>query len=197
MSKLPAQCEAATFMFKAPETEIPVAIRVDSLFEMNKGTAATIDGNLCIDQPTLDISCGRIIIPSSAIIMSNKVKTAMLHSKKWLNKTDYPNIVFEFNAVEKIIRSTGRIKDLLIRGDLTIKGTTKTALLPVKIVCAAGFDQINNAEVTATELSLVSSFSISRAAFNIKPDVPSYIIDDTIFLDIHICGVKTEKTIAK
>ena len=190
LSKGSAYSESATFLFRAPDASNPVNIRVDSLFEMNKGTAAIINGNLCIDPPSLDISCGKIIIPSAAIIMSNRVKTAMLHSKKWLNKTEYPNIVFEFNAVEKIIQSTGRIKDLLIRGELTIKETTKTAVLPVKIICDAGFDQINKAGITTPQLILESSFSISRAAFNIKPDVPSYIIDDTIYLDIHICGVK-------
>ncbi len=188
-----AQSQTAVYNFQAPKSTNPVDISVDSLFEMNKGTSAIISGNLCFDPPTLDISCGKIIIPSSAIIMSNKVKTAMLHSKKWLNKKDFPNIIFEFDSVEKTIRSSERIKDLLIRGTLTIKGNAEQALVPVKIICEAGFSQINNTDEKAPELSVVSSFSISRSAFKIKPDLPSYLVDDTIFLDIHIYGVKTDE----
>ncbi len=187
-------CQTATFSFNPVKGHSAVKIRIDSLLEMNKGTADIIDGLLCLDPPTRTISCGKIIIPSSAIVMSNRVKTAMLHSKKWLNKNDFPNIVFEFNTVEKTLSSTKNIQDVVIRGALTIKGITRTADIPLKIECANSFDAMEQPNGGNTELSLSSSFSISRSEFNIKPDIPAYLIDDTIFLDIYISGVANEMT---
>lgn len=87
------------------------------------------DGDIRIDPANLENSTLRLVIETASINTRNDRRDNHLRSGDFFDAENHPQIVFESRSV----RRAGE-KNVVVAGDLTIRGTTKPVEIPLEIV---------------------------------------------------------------
>lgn len=100
----------------------------------------------------------------------------------------HPTIEFSFKSVTKVEKSADKTASMTVVGEMTLKGVTKEIVVPVHATFLP--DRMGNRMRGAKGdlLVLRSTFTISRKAFGIKPNMGSDVVADEIEVRVSIVG---------
>lgn len=87
------------------------------------------DGDIRIDPANLENSTLRLVIETASINTRNDRRDNHLRSADFFDAENHPQIVFESRSVRRVDE-----KNIVVAGDLTIRGTTKPVEIPLEIV---------------------------------------------------------------
>ena len=176
------------FDFKDPKGINSVSFVLDSVLEPIMGVSTGISGKVTFDPANPKSLSGRIAIDATQIKCALPGMTKVLHGEDWIDVAKHPTIEFVFKRVSKVTTSDGKTASLIVVGEMTLKGVTKEIVVSVHVTFLP--DRMGNRMRGATGdlLVLRSTFTISRKAFGIKPNMGSDAVADDIELRISIVG---------
>lgn len=136
------------------------------------GYFGTFDGDLQINRQDLEDSSLTLTIDANSINTRNEGRDRHLRSGDFFDVANNPNITFVSTKVTKVDD-----KNISIAGNMTIRGTTKPAVVPVQIAFLREGDG-----------RFKGTFAISRKEFGITYDSRANPIEDmvTVQFDLHI-----------
>jgi polyisoprenoid-binding protein YceI len=181
------------FDFKDPKGVNSISFTLDSLVEPFTGVASGISGKVTFDPADPKATKGTIKVEAKSLHLENKGMQDTLHGPDWLDVQKNPTIEFAIKKVTDSKPAGDNVFELTVVGDLTCKGVTKEMTVTVKATYLGGKLNERMSKMTGDLLILRSSFSIKRADFGIKPDVPDKVVAEEIQLRIAIAGVSPKK----
>jgi len=118
---------ATPWTVDAPHTAVTFSVK--HFFTPVRGKFETFDVQLAYDPETPENSTVRVDIPVASVNTGDPKRDAHLKSDDFFEADAHPRITFVSERVTEVSDT-----DLLVRGQLTIKGQTRTIDLPVKIL---------------------------------------------------------------
>ncbi len=110
-------------------------------------------------------------IAVSSIETQNKSRDKSLAKKKYFNVAEYPNITLKSTKIEMIDTNLYNLT-----GDLTIKGTTKSITIPIKL------SEKDN------KINITSDFTIDRLDYKVGKS--SFILSKKVIAKVNYLGAK-------
>jgi polyisoprenoid-binding protein YceI len=87
------------------------------------------DGDIRIDPENLENSTLRLVIEAASINTRNDRRDNHLRSADFFDAENHPQITFESRSIRRVDE-----KNLLVAGDLTIRGNTRRVEIPLEVV---------------------------------------------------------------
>lgn len=122
---LPLQAE--TYQIDAVHSSVDFSIR--HLVGITKGKFTDFSGTIAYDEKAPEKSSVEAVIKVGSIDTENEKRNNHLKSPDFFDVEKYPEITFKSTKVEK-----GEGNKLLVTGDLTMHGITKSVQLPVEVL---------------------------------------------------------------
>ena len=176
------------FDFKDPKGINSVSFVLDSVLEPIMGVSTGVSGKFKFDPDKPETLSGKISIDATQIKCALSSMTNVLHGEDWIDVAKHPTIDFTFKSVRKVDSSDGDRINMTVVGDMTLKGVTKEIVVAVSATFLP--DRMGNRMRGAKGdlLVLRSTFTISRKAFGIKPNMGSEVVADDIEVRVSIVG---------
>ncbi|MCC7264077.1 MAG: polyisoprenoid-binding protein [Candidatus Latescibacteria bacterium] len=175
---LPAQAE--TYQIDAGHSALDFGIR--HLVGRTKGKFKEFTGAITYDEKAVEKSSVEAVIKVSSIDTENEKRDGHLKSPDFFDAEKYPEITFKSTKVEK-----GEDGKLLVTGDLTLHGVTKSVQLPVEIL-GTGTNPWTNLPMIGFSTSLV----VKRSEFGVN----SWADNTGVLGDEVAVGISVEASVA-
>jgi polyisoprenoid-binding protein YceI len=165
-----AQAEQRPFVFDRAHSQINFV--ADALLISAHGYFERFDGEIQIDRQDLENSSIRLVIEASSINTRNERRDNHLRSADFFDAANHPQITFTSTAIRRVDE-----KNVVITGELTIRGNTRTIEVPTQIVF-----------LRDTGGRFRGQFQINRKEFGINYNSTMNPIDDlvTVQFDFHL-----------
>ncbi len=151
---LPVQAE--TYQIDASHSAVDFSIR--HLVGRTKGKFTEFTGAVVYDEKAIDKSSVEAVIKVSSLDTENERRDGHLKSPEFFDVEKYPEITFKSTQVEK-----GADGKLLVTGDLSLHGVTKSVQLQVEVL-GTGIHPMTNMPVAGFSSGLV----IKRSNFGVN-----------------------------
>ncbi len=144
----------------------------DALLVSAHGYFERFDGEIQIDRENLENSSIRLVIETASINTRNERRDNHLRSADFFDAANHPQITFVSTGIRRVDD-----KNLLISGELTIRGTTRSVEVPAQIVFLREADG-----------RFRGQFQINRKEFGVSYDSAMNPIEDvvTVQFDFHL-----------
>jgi len=185
------QGEPMIFDFKDPKGVNGVAIILDSTLEPFVGTGTGIEGTLSFNPLDPTSATGTLTMPVTGIRMSNPRMSDVLHGGDWLDAEEHPTVTVALEKVESVrLRSDGSA-DLTIAVTVTVRESTHSMSIPVRATFLPGRagDRMRGAE--GDLLVLRTNFTIRRSDIDLRDDVGTDVVADSIQIIGNIVGIRS------
>lgn len=165
-----SQAQRRVFTFDPAHSQINFV--ADAMFVSAHGYFEKFDGDIQIDRQNLENSTVSIAIEAATINTRVERRDNHLRSADFFDVANNPKITFVAKKITKVDD-----KNLLITGDLTIRGVTKPIQAPTQIVFFREGDGRFKGE-----------FKVNRKEFNINYDSMMNPIEDIVAVqfDLHL-----------
>ncbi len=157
-----ARADKKAYAFDKSHSEINFV--AEALFLSAHGFFGAFDGKIEIDPDNLENSAVTITIETASINTRNERRDTHLRSADFFDATNNPQITFVSKKVTRV-----DAQNLLLDGDITIRGVTKPLQIPVRIV----FMREGGARFKG-------EFKISRKEFNVSYNSTMNPIEDIV-----------------
>ena len=155
-----------------------------------RGAFSNVQGTLEYDPDNHSASGVVAVIDATTINTLDAQRDAHLKSADFLDVAQYPTITFRSTSVERIAPEEWKIK-----GDLTIHGATKEAVLKVEGPSAEAKDPFGN-----TRIGLSASTKIKRSDFgltwNAALETGGVLVGDEVKIELEISAIRAEAAVA-
>lgn len=170
------------YSFKDPKGVNSMSFVLDSLLEPIMGLASGVSGTLTFDPDKPEATKGKIVVEAKSLHLQNQRMEDVLHGDDWIDVERYPDVSFEFKKVDNVKRTPGGAVEMNVTGDFTLKGTTRTITIPVRMTHLPGrmSDRLRGAQ--GDLLVVRANFTINRTDYGIKEGMG----DETVAHDIEI-----------
>lgn len=183
-----AACAAPqTFDFKDPKGVNNVVFKTDAPLESINGTATGISGTVTFDPANPQAVKGKIIVAAASLHVGNPTMKEHLHGDKWLDVTKFPEITFETLRAENVVTADNSTA-ANITGKITIKGISKTIIVPVKLTYLKDKLKARFPQLEGDLLVLRSNFKVKRSDFGINAGAFEEKVSDEIELSLSLAG---------
>jgi len=179
-----------TFDFKDPKGVNNAVFKLDAPLEAIQGSANGITGSVIYDPENPASTKGRITIAASSLHVPNPMMKEHLHSAKWMDVAQQPELSFEARAL-KNVKTSGDSTTAEAVGTLTVKGVAREMTVPVKLTYLEDKLGQRVPNLKGDLLVLRSTFMIKRSDFGINPSAPADKVSDEIELTLSIAGAAT------
>lgn len=125
-AQAPAVAAAAVETWKIDPAHSNVGFRVRHLMSKVSGRFGQVDGTVRIDPKDLTRSSVEVTLQVASITTSNDQRDTHLKSPDFFDAAKYPVITFKSTAVRQVAKDK-----LEVTGTFTMKGVTKTLVLPI------------------------------------------------------------------
>jgi polyisoprenoid-binding protein YceI len=184
-----SQAATQSFDFKDPKGINNLQFKLDAPLESVTGTGNGVSGKIEFDPANPTSTAGRIILDTKSLTVGNPVMAGHLHSDKWLDVANHPEIVFEATGVDNVHQKGTQVQ-ADVRGKLTVKGITKDVVVPVSFTYLADKlgARVNDPKVHGDLLVVRANFSINRSDFGIQAGQMTDKVAETIDIALSIAG---------
>ena len=184
-----SQAAPVTFNFKDPKGVNTVIFKTDAPLESINGTANGISGTVTFDPGNPAAVKGKIVVATSSLHVPNPTMKEHLHGKDWLDATKHPEITFEVNSAANA-KTAGNATTLDVTGNMTIKGTSKTLTVPVKLTYLKDKLKARGGSNKDGDLLVVrANFTIQRSDFGINAAKFEEKVSNDIELTFSLAGM--------
>ena len=176
------------FDFKDPKGVNSVLFLLDSVVEPIMGVASGTDGKVTFDPSDPKATTGKITVDATKIHISNNGMQDTVHGSDWLDVKKNPRVEFNFKKVTDAKKLDDNAYELIVVGDMTVKGVTKELTTTVMATYLPGKLGERQREGKGDLLVLRSNFTIKRKDFKIKPDMDNKVVAEDIEVRVSIVG---------
>lgn len=173
--------QAATYNIDASHTTIGFAVKHMVVANV-KGSFGEFSGTINYDAAAPEATSASAVIQVASIDTKNADRDAHLRNEDFFDAGQFPEITFQTTSV------SGTAPNLVLTGDLTMKGVTKEISLPVEL-SGPITDPWGNERI-----GLSGETTINRKDFNINwsktLDNGGLVVADNVKLIIEIEGIK-------
>lgn len=189
LAAVSAHAEPRSFDFKDPKGVNNVQFSLDAPLEAITGTGNGISGDVVFDPANPGATRGRIVLESSSLTVGNPLMREHLHGDTWLAVTDHPQIVFEAVSTHNVRTEAGRV-EADVTGRLTVKGVTRTVVVPVTFTLLPDKlgARLGDPTMKGDLLVMRANFSINRNDYGIQPGQNTDKVAEHIELALSIAG---------
>lgn len=180
--------EVREFDFKDPKGVNSIAFVLESVLEPIMGIAQGLSGKVSFDPADPKSMTGTILLDAAGVNCAHNGMTEVLHNEEWIDVKTYPAITFAFKEVKEVSSPDKNVFEMLVVGELTLKGVTKSVTVPVRATYLPGRLGQRLRGKNGDLLVLRSTFSVMRKDFNIKPDMGNEVVAEEIELRVSIVG---------
>ncbi|MDB6031514.1 MAG: YceI family protein [Verrucomicrobiales bacterium] len=192
VSSLAGFAAPQSYDFKDPKGVNNVVFKLDAPLESINGTANGISGSVQFDPQSPKDLKGKIVVAGSTLHVGNPTMKEHLHSDKWMDVKQFPEITFETTGIDKVV-SAENSTVAQVTGNLTIKGKTKSITAPLKITYLPGKLKARFPMMEGDLLVLRSNFKIKRSDFGINSGAFEDKVSDEIDLSFSLAGMSPKK----
>jgi polyisoprenoid-binding protein YceI len=192
VSSLASFAAPQSYDFKDPKGVNNVVFKLDAPLESINGTANGISGSVQFDPQSPKDLKGKIVVAGSTLQVGNPTMKEHLHSDKWMDVKQFPEITFETTGIDKVV-SAENSTVAQVTGNLTIKGKTKSITAPLKITYLPGKLKARFPMMEGDLLVLRSNFKIKRSDFGINSGAFEDKVSDEIDLSFSLAGMSPKK----
>lgn len=166
----PALAERRPYVFDRAHSQINFI--GEALLVSAHGFFERFDGEIQIDRENLENSSIRLVIEAASINTRNERRDNHLRSADFFDAANHPQITFTSTAIRRVDD-----KNLLVTGELTIRGTTRPVEVPVQVVF-----------LRETDGRFRGQFQVNRKDFGVSYDSAMNPIEDlvTVQFDFHL-----------
>lgn len=160
------------------ESEAPV--------ENIRGLSTEAKGEITLDLADPSGAKARVSVPVASLRTGNTTRDEDLRAKMWLDAAGHPEIAFTVDQVALDAKgplAPGAVTTGRVKGQLSIKGTTRAFDIPVKLAYVAASDKLKRAYIPGNALRIKGEFPLALADFGVVPPA-------------HILGVKVADTVS-
>lgn len=173
LGALPIQAE--TYQIDVTHSSVDFSIR--HLVGRSKGQFREFGGTIVYDESAVEKSSVEAVIKVASVDTKNEERDIQLRSAAFFDAEQYPEITFKSTKVEK--NEAGK---LLMTGDMTMHGVTRSVQLPVELL-GTGTNPWTNLPLSGFSTSLL----LRRSDFGINSWVDkSGVLGDEVVIDILI-----------
>ena len=148
-----------------------------------RGTFDEFEATAHLDAEEPIKSTVRVVIQAASVDTRNEQRDGHLRSNDFFDMANYPEIIFESTAVEKIDD-----EHYALTGDLSIKGVTKPVTIPFELLGAAT-DPYGNLRV-----GFEGSVQINRKDWGVNWNAPleagGVLVSENVTLEFEISAIK-------
>ena len=174
------------FDFKDAKGVNNVVFQTDAPLESINGTATDISGKVTFDPAKPETTRGKIIVAASSLHVGNPTMKEHLHGNQWLDVVKFPEITFDVTGL-KNVKTDNNVTTADAVGKMTIKGTTKDIVVPVKLSYLK--DKLKARTGKDGDLLVIrSKFTVKRSDFGINAAKFEEKVSDDIELSLSIAG---------
>lgn len=185
---LTSHAAALNFNFKDPKGVNTVTFSLDAPLEAISGAANGISGEVRFDPANPAATRGKIVVETASMQVPNATMKSHMHGKDWMDVENHPTLSFEVDSLANA-KTAGDVTTADVKGRLTLRGVTKTVIVPVKITHLK--DKLGartNGQMQGDLLVLRSTFSVKRSDFGINPKAPTDKVSDEVQLTLSLAG---------
>ena len=151
-------------------------------FTNTVGTFRTVQGKISLDLDNLENSSIESTIKVSGVRSDLKERENIIKGEFWLHAKKYPTIEFKSRSITKTDRPGCNNTCVLIKGDATIKGVTKSIEM-VGQINKVGIDPPTKKKAAGFTLTGV----LNRSDFGI--DIAQNFIGDQVIFEVYAVGI--------
>lgn len=184
-ASLPATALAAEFVIPPGSLQL-VEFESEAPVENIRGLSTEAKGQVTLDLADPSSAKARVSIPVASLRTGNTTRDEDLRGKMWLDAAGHPDIAFTVDAValdSKGPLAPGAVTTGRVKGQLSIRGTSRAFDIPIKLAYLAASDKLKKAYIPGNALRIKGEFPVVLADFGVKP--PD-----------HILGVKVADTVS-
>lgn len=182
VSAAPARAETATYIVDPEHTMISFAVK--HLFSRVRGQFTKFEGTLHLDESDLSTGSVSFTIDAASIDTNEEKRDNHLRSDAFFDAANHPKITFVSTGVH--VKSDGR---LTVRGDLTIRGVTKSVILDVEVLGFGTAFGVRRAGFEATTRINRQDFGVS---WNTAVEGGGFLVGDDVDITLNL-EAKKEK----
>ena len=176
------------FDFKDPKGVNNVIFKTDAPLESINGTASGVSGSVTFDPQSPGTIKGKIVVAASSLHVPNPTMKEHLHGDGWLDVAKHPQISFEVEEARNA-RTDGNVTTMDVTGKMTMKGTTKSLNVPVKLTYLKDKLKARGGSNKDGDILIVrSTFSIKRSDFGINAAKFEDKVSNDIELTVSLAG---------
>lgn len=166
----PALAERRPYAFDRAHSQINFI--GEALLVSAHGFFERFDGEIQIDRENLENASIRLVIEAASINTRNERRDNHLRSADFFDAANHPQITFTSTAIRRVDD-----KNLLVTGELTIRGTTRPVEVPVQVVF-----------LRETDGRFRGQFQVNRKDFGVSYNSAMNPIEDlvTVQFDFHL-----------
>ncbi len=179
------------FDFKDPKGVNNVVFKTDAPLESINGTATAISGKITFDPENPQTVAGKIVVEAASLHLGNPMQQEHLHGNGWLDVAKFPEITFESEGA-KNVKTHDNVTTADIAGKMTIKGTTQSISVPVKLTYLKDKLQARTGK-PGDLLVLRATFAVKRSDFGINSGKMQDKVADDIELSLSLAGAAPRK----
>jgi polyisoprenoid-binding protein YceI len=148
-----------------------------------RGGFSSVQGDVAYDPDNLGASSIDVTIDVNTLTTSDATRDAHVKSADFLDAEKYPTITFQSKTITK------KGDDLLAKGDLTIHGVTKEAVLEVEGPTGEQKDPWGNARVGASAVTKIkrSDFGLT---WNAALETGGIMLGDDVKIELEVSLIK-------
>lgn len=177
------------FSFKDPKGVNAVIFKTDAPLESINGTASGISGMVAFDPENPAAVKGKIVVATSSLHVPNPTMKEHMLGKDWLDAANHPEITFEVNSAANA-KTAGNATTLDVRGNMSIKGTTKALTVPVKLTYLKDKLKARGGSNKDGDLLVVrATFTVKRSDFGINAAKFEDKVSNDIELTFSLAGL--------
>jgi polyisoprenoid-binding protein YceI len=135
---MPLHAAPQTFDLTDPKKVNHIAFHLDAPLEAISGMANDVRGEVHFDPANPSSVRGRVIAPVAKMTVPNDQMQRALHGERWLQAEKHPEITFEVTAAKLAAESTADRSQLLVTGQLQIRGVSREVTAPLTLAYLPG-----------------------------------------------------------
>jgi polyisoprenoid-binding protein YceI len=181
--------ESIDFDFKDPKGVNTIIFKTDAPLESINGTANGISGKVSFDPASPGALKGKIVVAATSLHVPNPTMKEHLQGDGWLDVARHPEIIFEVVGARNA-KTEGNATLLDVTGNLTLKGTTKSLTVPVKVTYLKDKLKARGGSNKEGDLLVVrANFTIKRSDFGINAAKFEEKVSNDIELTFSLAGM--------
>lgn len=177
-----------TFSFKDTKGRNQATFHSSTPLEDITGLSSEIWGTVTFDTQDLkNTLTGEILIAAASLKSGIELRDEHIRSEGWLDAEHYPTISFKIKEVKSVKKLDANKLEVIIVGDLTIKGITKQTESSVSLMYLEESEE-TKARFPGDLLSVRTSFNIVLSDYGIENKLIGQKVADEIKLNVNIVG---------
>jgi polyisoprenoid-binding protein YceI len=175
------------FDFKDPKGVNNAVFQLDAPLESINGSANGISGTVNFDLENPTATTGKIVVSVASLTVPNPMQNGHMHSDKWLDAAQYPEITFEAKSLAQV-KTDGDVTTAEVTGTFSLHGVAKDLTVPVKFTYLPDKLSARVPNLKGDLLVIRANFVINREDFNINKGQYEDKVSPTINLSLAIAG---------